>query len=143
MGGLVARSAIAQAQGRRWPSRLQSLVTLGTPHLGAPLERGGQQVQQLLAVSAYSRPLAGRRPGAGGQRPGPAPRGRAPAGAATQDRLTGIKAAPARGRDHGSIPGGSHGRTYCPHPGPPRRRRRPPVPCAGPGLCRRRPRGRP
>ena len=58
MGGLVARSAIAQARGRRWPKRLQALVTLGTPHLGAPLERGGQQVQQLLAVSAYSRPLA-------------------------------------------------------------------------------------
>lgn len=58
MGGLVARSAIAQAQGRRWSKRLQRLVTLGTPHLGAPLERGGQQVQQLLAVSAYSRPLA-------------------------------------------------------------------------------------
>jgi pimeloyl-ACP methyl ester carboxylesterase len=58
MGGLVARSAIAQAKGKRWPKRLQRLVTLGTPHLGAPLERGGQQVQQLLAVSAYSRPLA-------------------------------------------------------------------------------------
>ena len=58
MGGLVARSALAQAKGRRWPKRLQRLVTLGTPHLGAPLERGGQQVQQLLAVSAYSRPLA-------------------------------------------------------------------------------------
>lgn len=58
MGGLVARSAIAQARGRRWPERLQALVTLGTPHLGAPLERGGQQVQRLLDVSAYSRPLA-------------------------------------------------------------------------------------
>jgi pimeloyl-ACP methyl ester carboxylesterase len=58
MGGLVARSAIAQAGRRRWPQRLERLVTLGTPHLGAPLERGGQQVQQLLAVSAYSRPLA-------------------------------------------------------------------------------------
>ena len=58
MGGLVARSAIAQAGRRRWPRRLQALVTLGTPHLGAPLERGGQQVQRLLAVSAYARPLA-------------------------------------------------------------------------------------
>lgn len=58
MGGLVARSAIAQARGRHWPKRLQRLVTLGTPHQGAPLERGGQQVQQLLAISAYSRPLA-------------------------------------------------------------------------------------
>ncbi|MDR7269314.1 pimeloyl-ACP methyl ester carboxylesterase [Pelomonas saccharophila] len=58
MGGLVIRSAIAQAGRRRWRQRLQALVTLGTPHQGAPLERGGQQVQQLLDVSAYSRPLA-------------------------------------------------------------------------------------
>ncbi|MBW8844203.1 MAG: alpha/beta hydrolase [Burkholderiales bacterium] len=58
MGGLVARSAIAQAGRRRWPRRLQALVTLGTPHQGAPLERGGQQVQQLLNISAYSRPLS-------------------------------------------------------------------------------------
>ncbi len=60
MGGLVARSAIAQAQARglAWPARVQRLVTLGTPHHGAPLERGGQQLQQLLAFSAYSRPLA-------------------------------------------------------------------------------------
>lgn len=60
MGGLVARSAIAQAQaqGLGWPGRLRRLITLGTPHQGAPLERGGQQVQQLLAFSAYSRPLA-------------------------------------------------------------------------------------
>lgn len=59
MGGLVARSAIAQAGRRRWGQRLRALVTLGTPHQGAPLERGGQQLQQLLALSAYSRPLAG------------------------------------------------------------------------------------
>lgn len=59
MGGLVIRSAIAQAGRRRWVKRLQGLVTLGTPHQGAPLERGGQQVQLLLGLSAYSRPLAG------------------------------------------------------------------------------------
>jgi len=59
MGGLVARSAIAQAGRRRWRKRLRALVTLGTPHQGAPLERGGQQLQLLLALSAYSRPLAG------------------------------------------------------------------------------------
>lgn len=58
MGGLVIRSAIAQAGRRRWLKRLKCLVTLGTPHQGAPLERGGQQVQRLLNVSAYSRPLA-------------------------------------------------------------------------------------
>lgn len=58
MGGLVARSAIAQAGRRRWRRELRGLVTLGTPHQGAPLERGGQQVQRLLSVSAFSRPLA-------------------------------------------------------------------------------------
>jgi len=58
MGGLVIRSAIAQTGRQHWLKRLQCLVTLGTPHHGAPLERGGQQVQQLLDVSAYSRPLA-------------------------------------------------------------------------------------
>lgn len=58
MGGLVARSAVAQAGRRRWRRRLRALVTLGTPHQGAPLERGGQQLQQLLALSTYSRPLA-------------------------------------------------------------------------------------
>lgn len=59
MGGLVARSAIhcAELAGMQWPARLRRLVTLGTPHLGAPLERGGQQLQQLLGLSAYVRPL--------------------------------------------------------------------------------------
>ena len=42
MGGLVARSACchaAQAE-HRWTTSLKRLVFLGTPHLGAPLERG-------------------------------------------------------------------------------------------------------
>jgi pimeloyl-ACP methyl ester carboxylesterase len=44
MGGLVARSALAQAgdgaaEGlRQWPGLVNATVTLGTPHLGAPLE---------------------------------------------------------------------------------------------------------
>ncbi len=45
MGGLVARAAIHVAeksdQPRSWRSKLGALVTLGTPHHGAPLERGG------------------------------------------------------------------------------------------------------
>lgn len=59
MGGLLARSAMhhAEVAGLRWPRRLRRLVFLGTPHLGAPLERGGQQLQMLLGLSAYSRPL--------------------------------------------------------------------------------------
>jgi len=59
MGGLLARSALHHAQqaGMTWPSRVSRLITLGTPHQGAPLERGGQALQQLLGLSAYSRPL--------------------------------------------------------------------------------------
>jgi hypothetical protein len=43
MGGLVARSAChyGAAAGHAWPRRLSRLVFLGTPHHGAPLERGG------------------------------------------------------------------------------------------------------
>ena len=59
MGGLLARSAIHQATEAkmRWPKKLKQLVTLGTPHFGAPLERGGQQLQNLLGWSRYSRPM--------------------------------------------------------------------------------------
>jgi len=50
MGGLVARSACHQAQrdGLRWPALLRTLVFLGTPHHGAPLERAGNWVDQVL-----------------------------------------------------------------------------------------------
>ncbi len=61
MGGLVARAACrsAEAVGRRWRSSLRGLVCLGTPHHGAPLERGGNWIDVLLEVSPYSAPLAG------------------------------------------------------------------------------------
>lgn len=39
MGGLVARSAIAQAGDAAWVNALTDLVTLGSPHSGAALER--------------------------------------------------------------------------------------------------------
>ncbi len=59
MGGLVARSAchVALAEGRRWPGRLRALVCLGSPHHGAPLERGGNWLHHLLGVSRYSAPI--------------------------------------------------------------------------------------
>lgn len=60
MGGLVARSAChygALAR-HKWRRRLDKLVFLGTPHHGAPLERGGNWVDILLGVSPYSAPLA-------------------------------------------------------------------------------------
>ncbi len=60
MGGLVVRSACAEAeaQGLAWRPRLTRLVFLGTPHQGAPLERGGNWIDVLLGVHRYSAPLA-------------------------------------------------------------------------------------
>ncbi|MFT3820721.1 MAG: alpha/beta hydrolase [Rubrivivax sp.] len=59
MGGLVARSAClhAQQQGQAWIERLRRLIFLGTPHCGAPLERGGNRLDVLLGLSPYSAPL--------------------------------------------------------------------------------------
>lgn len=62
MGGLVARSACIAAEAspepRAWRAKLTRLVCLGTPHHGAPLERGGNWAGVLLGVSRYSAPLA-------------------------------------------------------------------------------------
>ena len=63
MGGLVARSAIHHAaliqRGRlRWPSRVDDLVCLGTPHQGAPLEMAACGVDLLLGAAPYAAPLA-------------------------------------------------------------------------------------
>ncbi len=60
MGGLVARSACQQAQARgdRWPQRLSKLVCLGSPHHGAPLERGGHWIDVILGASPYSKAFA-------------------------------------------------------------------------------------
>ncbi|HOB92953.1 MAG TPA: alpha/beta hydrolase [Aquabacterium sp.] len=59
MGGLVARSALAQAAaaGHTWPAKLQSLVFLGTPHHGAPLERAGNWLHRVLDLSPYAAPF--------------------------------------------------------------------------------------
>ena len=59
MGGLVARSAVAQASdsGQRWVTHLKKLIFLGTPHHGAPLARGGGWAHELLSLSRYSAPL--------------------------------------------------------------------------------------
>jgi pimeloyl-ACP methyl ester carboxylesterase len=60
MGGLVARSAFHYGALARheWPRRVDKLVFLGTPHHGAPFERGGNWVDILLGLSKYSAPLA-------------------------------------------------------------------------------------
>lgn len=59
MGGLVLRSACHVAVEREytWQNRLHALITLGTPHHGAPLERGGHWLERMLGVSRYSAPL--------------------------------------------------------------------------------------
>jgi pimeloyl-ACP methyl ester carboxylesterase len=63
MGGLVARSALHQAGGgtvepRPWTHLVRDTITLGTPHLGAPLERGVHTLTHTLARLPETRPLA-------------------------------------------------------------------------------------
>lgn len=59
MGGLVARAAIhaADQAGHGWRRKLRALVTLGTPHHGAPAERVGNLVDHVLGSTKYSAPL--------------------------------------------------------------------------------------
>ena len=56
MGGLVSRSAChyGQAAGRRWLKPLRAIVTLGTPHHGAPLERIGNWAGLVLGATPYA-----------------------------------------------------------------------------------------
>ena len=60
MGGLVCRSACEHAQRHRlaWADDLDSVICLGTPHLGAPLERLGGSLAELLAANPYTRAIA-------------------------------------------------------------------------------------
>lgn len=57
MGGLVARSAVHQALagGHRWPAATGDVVYLGTPHLGADLERGAHLLGRALLAFPESR----------------------------------------------------------------------------------------
>jgi pimeloyl-ACP methyl ester carboxylesterase len=59
MGGLVARSACLAGEDEHhlWRRSLSRLVFLGTPHHGAPLERGGHGLDFLLDLSPYSAPF--------------------------------------------------------------------------------------
>jgi hypothetical protein len=60
MGGLVARSACHYAERQRlgWRGKLDKLVFLGTPHHGAPLERGSSWLPHLVGDYALAAPLA-------------------------------------------------------------------------------------
>ncbi len=60
MGGLVARSAVAAGlrEDDAWVQRLSNVVCLGSPHLGAPLERWVDAGVRLMRQVPLSRPLA-------------------------------------------------------------------------------------
>jgi pimeloyl-ACP methyl ester carboxylesterase len=63
MGGLVARAALHQAGGgtadaHGWTHLVRDTITLGSPHLGAPLERGVHRLTARLTRLPETRPLA-------------------------------------------------------------------------------------
>jgi pimeloyl-ACP methyl ester carboxylesterase len=60
MGGLVARSACyyGESADHVWLTNLRKIVFLGTPHHGAPLEKGGNWIDMLLGINPYSAPFA-------------------------------------------------------------------------------------
>jgi pimeloyl-ACP methyl ester carboxylesterase len=60
MGGLLTRSAChhAEALHHVWLGSLRNLVCLGSPHQGAPLERGGSWIDLVLGATPFAAPLA-------------------------------------------------------------------------------------
>jgi pimeloyl-ACP methyl ester carboxylesterase len=60
MGGLVARSACHQAaeRGDAWARRVRHVVSLGSPHMGAPLAQGVHWASAALHALPETRPLA-------------------------------------------------------------------------------------
>jgi pimeloyl-ACP methyl ester carboxylesterase len=60
MGGLVARSACHYGERAQhaWRRRLRKMIFLGTPHQGAPLERGGNWIDVILDASPYTAAFA-------------------------------------------------------------------------------------
>jgi pimeloyl-ACP methyl ester carboxylesterase len=59
MGGLVARSAThhASLSGMRWPGFVKHSISLGTPHMGAPLEQAVHYASAALSALPETRPF--------------------------------------------------------------------------------------
>jgi pimeloyl-ACP methyl ester carboxylesterase len=59
MGGLVSRSACHQASGldMRWVHMVRHVVSLGSPHMGAPLEQIVHVASAALSVAPETRPF--------------------------------------------------------------------------------------
>src|SRR5262245_3149202 len=49
---------VGETAAHAWRPKLRKLVCLGSPHHGAPLERGGHWIDLFLGASRYSAPLA-------------------------------------------------------------------------------------
>jgi pimeloyl-ACP methyl ester carboxylesterase len=60
MGGLINRSACHYGleDDAQWVGKVRNVVTLGTPHLGAPMERAAARAGVVLNWTPESRPLA-------------------------------------------------------------------------------------
>ncbi len=60
LGGLIARSACHQAalEGATWVEQADHIVSLGSPHLGAPLEQGTHLASAALERLPETRPLS-------------------------------------------------------------------------------------
>ena len=61
MGGLVARSSVVAGRSahHRWSEVVKHVITVGSPHLGSPLEKVANLVSWGLRVAPESRPLSG------------------------------------------------------------------------------------
>lgn len=59
MGGLIARAACfdAEQSGTPWVRSVSEVVSLGSPHLGAPLEQVVHRLSALLALVPETRPI--------------------------------------------------------------------------------------
>ena len=58
MGGLVIRSATHYGAQLNWPRRVRHVFFLGSPHLGAPLEKATNVSAWLLGLTDITRPFA-------------------------------------------------------------------------------------